>query len=163
MLSKRVDYGMSIVLNLLEDGIKPDDIILFGNCMGGHIAAEVHKKFKDEKVHLRCIVDSVASSFKQTLLSYLGFVGKLKTLLAPVFKLILKIFGIHWKTHKVLNSINPYTMCFNREGDETIKKQAQLVIKIQKIEQSGRKKDYQKKEHLKALKNMQNFLSRILY
>ncbi|MDN5248074.1 MAG: alpha/beta hydrolase [Wolbachia endosymbiont of Tyrophagus putrescentiae] len=144
--SHRVRAGISVVDHLLSTKIKPDNIILFGDCSGGHVAAEVYKRFKDKGTHLRCIISNAASSLEQASLYYFGFIGKLKIILAPIFKLVLKIFGCHWKTYKIINSITPYTMYFNREDDKTIKKQAQLATKIEKIEESGRKKDYQKKE-----------------
>ncbi|WP_353276900.1 hypothetical protein [Wolbachia endosymbiont (group B) of Villa cingulata] len=159
--SNRVKSGVAVVTNLLEKGIKPDDIILFGDCLGGHVAAEVHKNFKYKDIHLRCIVSNAASSLKQASLYYFGFIAKLKIFLAPIIKLVLKILGCHWKTYKIVNSITPYTMYFNREGDKTIKQPAQLATEIEKIDQSGRRKDYQKKKYLKILRNMKAFLSSI--
>ncbi|WP_395462888.1 type IV secretion protein Dot [Wolbachia endosymbiont of Cantharis cryptica] len=54
--SDKVESGITVVTDLLKSGIKPDNIILFGDCFGGHVAAEVHKNFKDKDIHLRCIV-----------------------------------------------------------------------------------------------------------
>lgn len=82
--SNRVKSGIAVVTNLLEKGIKPDDIILFGDCLGGHVAAEVHKNFKDKDIHLRCIISNAASSLKQASLYYFGFIAKLKIFLAPI-------------------------------------------------------------------------------
>uniref|UniRef100_A0A1A9VJX0 Uncharacterized protein n=1 Tax=Glossina austeni TaxID=7395 RepID=A0A1A9VJX0_GLOAU len=155
--SNRVKSGIAVVTNLLEKGIKPDDIILFGDCLGGHVAAEVHKNFKDKDIHLRCIISNAASSLKQASLYYFGFIAKLKIFLAPIIKLVLKIFGCHWKTHKIVNSITPYTMYFNREGDKTIKQPTQLATKIEKIEKNGRRKDYQKKEVFKDFEEYEEF------
>ncbi|WP_143688856.1 alpha/beta hydrolase family protein [Wolbachia endosymbiont of Laodelphax striatellus] len=155
--SNRVKSGIAVVTNLLEKGIKPDDIILFGDCLGGHVAAEVHKNFKYKDIHLRCIVSNAASSLKQASLYYFGFIAKLKIFLAPIIKLVLKIFGCHWKTYKIVNSITPYTMYFNREGDKTIKQPVQLATKIEKIEQSGRRKDYQKKEIFEDFEEYEGF------
>jgi len=155
--SNKVKSGIAVVTNLFEKGIKPDDIILFGDCLGGHVAAEVHKNFKDNDIHLRCIVSNAASSLKQASLYYFGFIAKLKILLAPIFKLILRIFGCHWKTYKIVNSITPYTMYFNREEDKTIKQPAQLATKIEKIEKSGREKDYQKKEVFEGFEEDEKF------
>ncbi|QCB63096.1 alpha/beta hydrolase [Wolbachia endosymbiont of Drosophila mauritiana] len=155
--SNRVKSGVAVVTNLLERGIKPDDIILFGDCLGGHVAAEVHKNFKYKDIHLRCIVSNAASSLKQASLYYFGFIAKLKIFLAPIIKLVLKIFGCHWKTYKIVNSITPYTMYFNREGDKTIKQPAQLATEIEKIDQSGRRKDYQKKEIFEDFEEYEGF------
>ncbi|WP_353274534.1 alpha/beta hydrolase [Wolbachia endosymbiont (group B) of Hofmannophila pseudospretella] len=155
--SNRVESGITVVTNLLEKGIKPDDIILFGNCLGGHVAAEVYKNFKDKDIHLRCIVNKAASSLKQASLYYFGFIAKLKIFLAPIIKLVLKVFGSHWKTYKIVNAITPYTMYFNQEGDRTIKQPAQLATKIEKIEQSGRRKDYQKKEVFEGFEEYEEF------
>ncbi|MGL9718867.1 MAG: alpha/beta hydrolase family protein [Wolbachia sp.] len=155
--SNRVKSGIAVATNLLEKGIRPDDIILFGDCLGGHVAAEVHKNFKDNNIHLKCIVSNAASSLKQASIYYFGFIAKLKIFLAPIIKLVLKIFGCHWKTHKIVNSITPYTMYFNREGDETIKQSAQLATKIEKIEKNGRGKDYQKKEVFEGFEEDENF------
>nr|WP_255586134.1 alpha/beta hydrolase [Wolbachia endosymbiont of Tribolium confusum] len=155
--SNRVKSGIAVVTNLLEKGIKPDDIILFGNCLGGHVAAEVHKNFKDKDIHLRCIVNKAASSLKQASLYYFGFIAKLKIFLAPIIKLVLKVFGCHWKTHKIINAITPYTLYFNQEGDKTIKQPAQLATKIEKIDQSGRRKDYQKKEVFEGFEEYEEF------
>ncbi|WP_395462685.1 hypothetical protein [Wolbachia endosymbiont of Cantharis cryptica] len=104
------------------------------------------------------IVSNAASSLKQASLYYFGFIAKLKIFLAPIFKLVLKIFGCHWKTHKIVNSITPYTMYFNREGDKTIKQPAQLATKIEKIEKSGRGKDYQKKKVFEGFEEYEEFL-----
>ncbi len=155
--SNRVKSGIAVVTNLLEKGIKPDDIILFGDCLGGHVAAEVHKNFKDRDIHLRCIVSNAASSLKQASLYYFWFIAKLKIFLAPIIKLVLKIFGCHWKTHKIVNAITPYTMYFNREGDKTIKQPAQLATKIERIGQNGRRKDYQKKEIFEDFEEYEEF------
>jgi hypothetical protein len=102
---------------------------------------------------LRCIVSNAASSLKQASLYYFGFVAKLKFFLAPICKLVLKIFGCHWKTHKIVNSITPCTMYFNREEDKTIKQPVQLATKVEKIEQSSRKKDCHKEEIFEESKN----------
>ncbi len=152
--SNRVKSGIAVVTNLLEKGIKPDDIILFGDCLGGHVAAEVHKNFKDRDIHLRCIVSNAAGSLKQASLYYFWFIAKLKIFLAPIIKLVLKIFGCHWKTHKIVNAITPYTMYFNREGDKTIKQPAQLATKIERIEQNGRD---QKKEAFEDFEECEEF------
>lgn len=53
----RVNAGVAVILNLLEQGIHPNDIVLFGSCAGGPISAEVYKIFKDNGIHLRCIVN----------------------------------------------------------------------------------------------------------
>ncbi|WP_265035372.1 MULTISPECIES: alpha/beta hydrolase [unclassified Wolbachia] len=153
----RVESGIVVVTDLLKNGIKPDNIILFGDCFGGHVAAEVHKNFKNNDIHLRCVVSNAASSLKQASLYYFGFIAKLKILLAPIIKLVLKIFGCHWKTHKIINSITPYTMYFNREGDKTIKQSAQLATKIERIEKNGRKKNYQKKEVFEGFEENEKF------
>ncbi|MFP3030151.1 MAG: alpha/beta hydrolase [Wolbachia sp.] len=155
--SNRVKSGVAVVTNLLENGIKPDNIILFGDCLGGHVAAEVHKNFKDKDIHLRCIVSNAAGSLKQAFLYCFWFIAKLKILLAPIIKLVLKIFGCHWKTHKIINAITPYTMYFNREGDKTIKQPAQLATKIERIEQNGREKNYQKKEAFEGFEEYEKF------
>lgn len=155
--NNRVKSGIAVVTHLLEKGIKPDDIILFGDCLGGHVAAEVHKNFKDKDIHLRCIVSNAASSLKQASLYYFWFIAKLKIFLAPIIKLVLKIFGCHWKTHKIINAITPYMMYFNREGDKTIKQPAQLATKIERIEQNGRGKDYQKKEIFEDFEEYEEF------
>uniref|UniRef100_UPI002FCF61D0 hypothetical protein n=1 Tax=Wolbachia endosymbiont of Pentidionis agamae TaxID=3110435 RepID=UPI002FCF61D0 len=146
--SNRVKSGIAIVTDLLNQKIKPDNIILFGDCLGGHVAAEVHKNFKDKGIYLRCIVSNAASSLKQISLHYFSLVATFEIFLAHIFKLILKIFGCHWKTHKIVNSVTPYTMYFNRKGDKTIKNTAQLAIKVEKIEQSGRKKRLSEKTGL---------------
>ncbi|WP_375603666.1 alpha/beta hydrolase [Wolbachia endosymbiont of Anurida maritima] len=153
----RVESGIAVVTDLLKNNIKPDNIILFGDCFGGHVAAEVHKNFKDRDIHLRCIVSNAASSLKQASLYYFWFIAKLKIFLAPIIKLVLKIFGCHWKTHKIVNAITPYTMYFNREGDKTIKQPAQLATKIEKIKKNDRRKDYQKKEVFKDFEECEKF------
>ncbi|WP_349967670.1 alpha/beta hydrolase [Wolbachia endosymbiont of Armadillidium arcangelii] len=155
--SNRVKSGIAVVTNLLEKGIKPDDIILFGDCLGGHVAAEVHKNFKDKDIHLRCIVSNAASSLKRASLYYFDFMAKLKIFLAPIIKLVLKVFGCHWKTHKIVNSITPYTIYFNREGDKTIKQPAQLATKIERIEQNDKRKDCQKKEVFEDFEEYEEF------
>ncbi|WP_458694320.1 alpha/beta hydrolase family protein [Wolbachia endosymbiont (group A) of Sicus ferrugineus] len=153
----RVESGIVVVTDLLKNGVKPDNIILFGDCFGGHVAAEVHKNFKNNDIHLRCVVSNAASSLKQASLYYFGFIAKLKILLAPIIKLVLKVFGCHWKTHKIINSITPYKMYFNREGDKTIKQSAQLATKIERIEKNGRKKNYQKKEVFEGFEESEKF------
>nr|WP_224721477.1 hypothetical protein [Candidatus Wolbachia massiliensis] len=49
-------------------------------------------------------------------------------------------------------------MYFNREGDQTIKQPAQLATKIEKMEQNGRGKDYQKKEVFEGFEKSEEFL-----
>nr|WP_224721476.1 type IV secretion protein Dot [Candidatus Wolbachia massiliensis] len=38
--NNRVESGIAVVTDLLRNDVKPDNIILFGDCFGGHVAAE---------------------------------------------------------------------------------------------------------------------------
>ncbi|WP_410542543.1 hypothetical protein [Wolbachia endosymbiont of Tetranychus urticae] len=113
----RVNAGIAVISDLLKQGIYPDNIVLYGSCARGPIAAEVYKKFKkDDNVHLGCVINKSFSSFKKLVVKLLH-ISKPKWLFPPIIKFILKCFGWHFKPHTIVNDITPYTICFNLEND----------------------------------------------
>lgn len=153
----RVNAGIAVISDLLKQGIHPDNIVLYGSCAGGPIAAEVYKKFKkDDNIHLRCIINKSFSSFKKLVVKLLH-ISKPKWLFPPIIKFILKCFGWHFKLHTIVNDITPYTICFNLENDGFISKQANIGTKISDIEKSHRKKNYQKKETFEGFEQYKEF------
>ncbi|WP_353273599.1 leucine-rich repeat domain-containing protein [Wolbachia endosymbiont (group A) of Agelastica alni] len=121
-----VAVGIKRVLDLLEKGVHPDDIILRGFSIGGGVTAEVYKKFKSEGIHLRCQILNSFSSIKDVLIGKESRLGKL---IAPLLKIV------HWnmETYKTIDSITPYTMFFNSENDQVMKG-AQLAVKVRDTE-----------------------------
>ncbi|WP_246198527.1 alpha/beta hydrolase [Wolbachia endosymbiont of Ctenocephalides felis wCfeJ] len=152
----RVNAGIEVISDLLKQGIRPNNIVLYGSCAGGLIAAETYKRFKDDNVHLRCIINKSFSSFKKLIVKLLH-VSKPKWLFPPIIKFILKCFGWHFKPHTIINDITPYTICFNLENDGFINKKATIGAKIADIETSDRKKDYQKKEIFEGFEEYKEF------
>ncbi|WP_333023569.1 alpha/beta hydrolase family protein [Wolbachia endosymbiont of Pentidionis agamae] len=126
----RVKAGIAVVSDLLErKGVHPNNIILYGSCAGGPIAAEVYKKFKDDDgIHLRIILNKSFSSLKKLIVKLLH-VTKLKWLFSPIIKFVLKCFGWHFKPHTIINDITPYTICFNQKTMASLVKKQLWVLK----------------------------------
>ncbi|APR98391.1 hypothetical protein [Wolbachia endosymbiont of Folsomia candida] len=148
-----VAVGVKRVLDLLEKGVHPDNIILNGFSIGGGIDARVHKIFKDQGIHLRCQINSSFSSASNAITSILRNIHHKNNLIKYGSKFLLLIQGIlirifNWniETYKTINSITPYTMFFNNEGDEIIREDAQLVTKVREMEQNCKKKSSQATE-----------------
>ncbi|APR98392.1 hypothetical protein [Wolbachia endosymbiont of Folsomia candida] len=138
-----VAVGVKRVLDLLEKGVDPDNIILKGQSIGGGVAAEVYKKFESKGIYLRCQISTSFSSIADVFMP-VGNNGNKED--QRLIKRILKIG--HWdiETYKTINSITPYTMFFNNEDDQVIKKNAQLATKIREMEKNGEKKSSQATE-----------------
>lgn len=143
-----VAVGVKRVLDLLDKGVHPDNIILQGFSIGGGVAAEVYKRFKSERVHLRCQILNSFSSIRDLLIDtpvgedgrkpwIIKLVARLGKLVAPLLKIV------HWdiETYKIIDSITPYTVFFNTEGDQIIAENVQLSTKVRSVKKSNKTTD----------------------
>ncbi|MDR2832070.1 MAG: hypothetical protein LBV62_04135 [Rickettsiales bacterium] len=136
-----VAVGVKRVLNLLEKGVHPDSIMLRGYSIGGGVAASVYEKFASKGIYLRCQISASFSSIADVIVPIDD--SKKESWRRKLVKYILKIG--HWdvETYKIINSITPYTMFFNNEGDQVIKEKAQLVTKVKEMEKNNKNKNEQ--------------------
>lgn len=124
-IRKTVTTVCTFVIKLLKEGVHPDNIILFGNSIGGGIAAHVYHEFKLRGIYLKCIISNSFSSLKRVIHSYISI-----PLLQRVINGIMLGFNMDLETYKYINSITPYMVYFNRKNDVIIPHQAQLRTKV---------------------------------
>ncbi|XGA08914.1 MAG: hypothetical protein U0X86_001262 [Wolbachia endosymbiont of Xenopsylla cheopis] len=112
-----VKAGMAKVIDLLEKGVRPDDIILMGNSLGGGIAAEILQKFEEANIHFTLIHSNSYSSVQKAISCLYGyFVAKLG-----------KWFGFNYKPNEIIKSTKAPVLVVNKEGDKTIPEKVQSV------------------------------------
>lgn len=124
-IEKSVTTVCAFVVKMLKEGIHPDNIFLFGNSIGGGIAAHVYHEFKLRGIHLKCIVSNSFSTLKRVMYSFVS-----APLLRNVIKGIVFGFNMNLKPYKYITSVTPYTVYFNRKNDAIIPHEAQLRTKI---------------------------------
>lgn len=158
--SDAVNSGIAQVNTLLIQGIKPDDIILKGNCFGASIASEVQHVASVQGVQIRNINSNSYRTFKAVILEAIP--GFLKSM-AQVFLKALDYTG--WSTNaeeKILQQ-NPYTCVIHRVNDRTIQSAAKLQTAISKFQEGvdDPNRDFNKKDlRIKDFEQSQEFLEK---
>lgn len=126
-IKESVTAVCALVIKLLKDerSIYPDQILLFGNSIGGGIAAQVYHEFQQKGIYLKCIVSNSFSSLKGVISNFTNNV-----FLRDVIKYLVSAFNMNLQSHRYINEITPYTAYFNRKNDNIIPHQVQLRTKI---------------------------------
>lgn len=107
---KLVQAGMAMVNKLLMDGIHPDNIILDTNSLGGGVAAEVLKRFKDT---VRDSPHSLVKWLPSMLLN--RWFGRC---------------GLDFNPRKIVEDTKCPVLIVGRKGDTVIPQEIQLVGKL---------------------------------
>ncbi|CEK10766.1 Dot/Icm T4SS effector alpha/beta hydrolase [Legionella hackeliae] len=120
-----VNSGIAMVNNLLQKGIKPDDIILQGNCMGAAVAEAVATQFRAQNVQLRVVNSNSFKSMKSLILEKFH----IPSLLSNLVDKLLHYTG--WKItpakQRQGEQYSPYHMILSRAGDKTIPLRSQMI------------------------------------
>lgn len=135
--------GIAVVNHLLNTGVHPDKIVLFGNCIGAGVASAVQNEYWKKDIKLRLIASNTYASFKGVAHSFatqesihpnLLFLLKILfnfILLESFRKYLLKKAGWDSSITRTLKATDPYHMVIQREQDLAFKK-GKLLDKIQK-------------------------------
>ncbi|GHM58673.1 MAG: hypothetical protein sL5_07680 [Candidatus Mesenet longicola] len=140
-----VKTGMAKVIDLLEKGVRPDDIILMGNSLGGGIAAEVLKKFEEENVYFTFIHSNSYDSWKDVPRSQKSSVGTFFKRISIIVDIWFKICHLNYKPNEIIKSTKAPVLATNRVGDTVIDEAAQSVPSLRKF-----KNDFKDNKDLKV-------------
>ncbi len=125
-----VNSGIAQVNELLKQGIKPEDIILKGNCFGASVATEVQHHCSinvDNPVNIRLINSNSYRILRDVVLEAVPFLLKF----FMQFVSLLDYTGWNPKTEEKVIANNPYVLIVHRDGDKTIGKQAKLQTAVE--------------------------------
>ncbi|MDR3131832.1 MAG: hypothetical protein LBU02_01915 [Rickettsiales bacterium] len=127
-----VQAGMAMVNKLLIDGIRPDNIVLDTNSLGGGVAAEVMKRFEDQGIHLTLIHSNSFSSLKDATNNFPHGVGGFFTrwLPAKFLNFWYRRCRLDFNPLEVVENTKCPVLIAGRKGDTVIPPAAQLVGKL---------------------------------
>lgn len=113
--------GIAVVRSLLKQGVKPDDIILQGDCYGAGIALEVKKQFEVQAdVQLRVVMNNAFKSFKAAVMDMITQSPWLPNQLKSIVKRLLEFTGWHVTPGKQYVQSDPYQCHIQHVGDQTL-------------------------------------------
>ena len=127
-----VQAGMAMVNKLLIDGIRPDNIVLDTNSLGGGVAAEVLKRFEDQGIHLTLIHSNSFSSLKDATNNFPHGVGGffMRWLPAKFLNFWFGCCGLDFNPQKIVENTKCPVLIAGRKGDTVIPPAAQLFGKL---------------------------------
>jgi hypothetical protein len=130
-----VNDGMAMVSNLIQKGVKPDEIILKGNCLGSAVAEAVARKAKEELgVEIRQINSNSFKSIKSVICNTYPILQYIEKFIAK----ILAYTGWEIKPGKNLETTSPYKCYMHRPGDKTIAEPAKMHTKLEKYNKENK-------------------------
>nr|WP_250294689.1 hypothetical protein [Wolbachia endosymbiont of Oedothorax gibbosus] len=126
---KLVQAGMAMVNMLLVKGVRPNDIILDTNSLGGGIAAEVLKRFEKQGIYLTLIHSNSYSSLKDTVRDSPR--SLVKWLPSMLLNRWFGRCGLDFNPQKVVENTKCPVLIAGRKGDTVIPQEIQLVNKLE--------------------------------
>lgn len=129
---KLVQAGMAMVNMLLVKGVRPNDIILDTNSLGGGIAAEVLKRFEKQGIYLTLIHSNSYSSIKDATNNFPHGVGNffMRRLPAKFLNFWFSCCGLEFNSQEVIENTKCPVLIVGRKADTVIPQEAQLVGKL---------------------------------
>lgn len=129
---KLVQAGMAMVNMLLVKGVRPNDIILDTNSLGGGIAAEVLKRFEKQGIYLTLIHSNSYSSLKDATNNFPHGVGNffMRRLPAKFLNFWFNRCGLEFNSREIIENTKCSVLIVGRKGDTVIPQKAQLVGKL---------------------------------
>lgn len=129
---KLVQAGMAMVNMLLVKGVRPNDIILDTNSLGGGIAAEVLKRFEKQGIYLTLIHSNSYSSLKDATNNLPHGVGNffMRQLPAKFLNFWFSRCGLEFNSREIIENTKCPVLIVGRKGDTVIPQEAQLVGKL---------------------------------
>ncbi len=116
-----INAGIAVVNFLLKEGVKPDDIILQGDCYGAAIALEVKKQFDIQAdTQIRIIMNNSFKSFKAAVCDMITDSPWLPNVLKSIVKRLLEFTGWHITPGKKYVHADPYQCHIQHAGDQTL-------------------------------------------
>lgn len=133
-LNDLVNAGMAVVNSLLRQGVKPDDIVLQGDCYGAAVAMEVKKQFElQSHLKLRIVMNNAFKSFKSVAVDIIA--KKLHFTPGPklnaLVKKLLVYTGWHVTPGKNFKEVGPYNYYIQHSGDLVLSNRTMLLAKVQ--------------------------------
>lgn len=123
-----VNDGISVINQLLKDGVHPDKIVLQGNCLGGAIQEAVARHFEEQcGIKMRQINSNSFKSIKSVLINLYPL-----KLLENQVKKLLEWTGWEIKPGKHFGETGPYKCHMHRKDDQTIASEAKMHNKVEK-------------------------------
>lgn len=129
-----IKAGTAVIIDLLENGIHPNDIILMGNSLGGAVATEVLKKFEEEKTYLTLVNSNSFCQLKETIKHLRSPFGQFFQKHPKLLDLWFKLCGLNYDASEVIKQSKAPILVASREGDPVIPKEVQLATKLEHIE-----------------------------
>ncbi|HAT1879402.1 TPA: alpha/beta hydrolase [Legionella pneumophila subsp. pneumophila] len=130
--------GIAVVLSLLNQGVKPDDIVLQGDCFGASVALEVKNEIeKQADIKVRLIMNNAFKSFKAAVSDLIDRSPLIPSVSKSIVKNLLEFTG--WNVapgQKYIHS-DPYQCYIQHEGDQTLTT-ATLSSKVAKYKEEIR-------------------------
>lgn len=111
-----VDSGVAVINKLLDQGIRPDDIVLQGDCFGAAVAEKVKQHFKEHETHLRTVNSNSFVSFESAIYDYFDSSVLLRPFKAIVSAL-LSYTGWNADVSDIISRQDPFLFQMQREGD----------------------------------------------
>ncbi|WP_425386039.1 alpha/beta hydrolase family protein [Wolbachia endosymbiont (group A) of Barypeithes pellucidus] len=129
---KLVQAGMAMVNMLLVKGVRPNDIILDTNSLGGGIAAEVLKRFEKQGIYLTLIHSNSYSSLKDATNNFPHGVGNffIRRLPAKFLNFWFSRCRLEFNSREIIENTKCPVLIAGRKGDTVIPQEAQLVGKL---------------------------------
>ncbi len=106
-------------VDLLDQGIKPDNIKLMGNSLGGWVIAQVYDRFKREGLRFQSVITNSFSSIAKA--------AKGNLMWSLAYKLTK---NSNFDSSKIVENSQGDIIYFNQWNDPVIPKKAQLVTGI---------------------------------
>ena len=111
-----VDSGIAVINKLIEQGIKPDDIILQGDCFGAAVAEKVKQHLKENSIYVRSVNSNSFVSFESAVYDFFDK----SSLLRPfkgIVSLLLQYTGWAADVSDVVIRQDPFLFQMQRAGD----------------------------------------------
>lgn len=113
--------GIAVIRSLLSKGVKPDDIILQGDCYGAAIALDVKKQFDIQAdTQIRIVMNNSFKSFKAAVYDMITGSPWLPNQLKNIVKRLLEFTGWHVTPGKKYVHADPYQCHIQHVGDQTL-------------------------------------------
>lgn len=129
-----INSGLAVVVNLIKEGVHPDNIILQGDCYGAAIALEVKKQLAIQAaINVRLVMNNAFKSFKAAVIDMITQSPWLPGSLKNIVKRLLEFTGWHLTPGKSYKFADPYQCHIQHLGDHTLES-ATLSGKVAKYQ-----------------------------